>query len=105
MHFALGIVQQRFRLGAMSSHVVMVRGARPLHFMDCLDYMVVDLVELVPIVDAVGDGGSAPAPRPLHFMDGLDYMVVDLVELVPIVDAVGDGGASHDWHELDKVHD
>lgn len=59
MHFALGIVQQRFRLGAMSSHVVMVRGARPLHFMDCLNDMVVDLVEVVPIVDAVGDRGAS----------------------------------------------
>jgi hypothetical protein len=49
VQLVLGLVQELLGLGSMSGHIVMVRGASAVHFMDRLDYVIVDLVEIVPI--------------------------------------------------------
>jgi len=46
----LGRMQMLLGLDAVSCHVIVVGRARVLHFMDRLNYVVVYLVQVVPVV-------------------------------------------------------
>jgi len=47
-------VQQLFGLGAVAGHVVVTGRACPLHLMNHFDAVVVNGVQVVPVVDPIG---------------------------------------------------
>jgi UDP-glucuronate decarboxylase len=57
----LCLMQELLGLGAVTSHVIVIGCARAVHFVDRLYDMIVHLVEIVPIVDLIGQGdGTRP---------------------------------------------
>jgi hypothetical protein len=54
VQLALGYMQGLFGLRAVTGHIVVVRCAGAVHLMDCLDDVVMDLVEIMPVMDRVG---------------------------------------------------
>jgi hypothetical protein len=55
VQFALRRPQMLFRLCAMPSHIVMVGGAGHFQFMDRFVHMVMDLVQVMPVTNLIGD--------------------------------------------------
>ena len=45
------LVQRLLGPGAMSHHVVVVGGTSTVHLMNCLDYVLVNIIKIVPIAD------------------------------------------------------
>lgn len=62
VQFAFRLVQQLLGLRPVSGHVIVIRCARPVHFVNGLHDVIVDLVQIVPIVDLIGQSDS-PCPK------------------------------------------
>jgi hypothetical protein len=54
IQFAFGSAQVFLGFDSVSLHVVVVRGARMFHFIDGLTHVLVNLIEVVPVVDLGG---------------------------------------------------
>jgi len=54
VQFALGGAKVLFGLCAVAGHIVMISGARMLHLVDRLNNVVVDGVQIVPVMNSFG---------------------------------------------------
>jgi hypothetical protein len=65
VEFALGGMEMLFGLGAMALHIVVVRGAGMIHLFDGFFHVVMDRVEVVPVVNFFGkrDSGNKRQTR------------------------------------------
>jgi hypothetical protein len=59
VQLALGLVQQFLGLRSVAGHVVVIRGPGAIHLVDRFQHVVVNLVEIVPVVHRVGTGHTA----------------------------------------------
>ena len=58
MQFMLGRVQMLFGLRAVALHIVMVGGAGMIHLSDGFIHVVVDSIQIVPVVNSFGNRDS-----------------------------------------------
>ena len=58
IEFVLGVVKSFLGLNGVAIHVVVIGSLGALHLVDGVDHMMVNGVEVVPVVD-LGDGDSA----------------------------------------------
>ena len=56
VQFPLGPVQEFLSFGAVAGHVVVIGRARPVHLMNRFDHVIMDLVQVVPVVDPIRYG-------------------------------------------------
>ena len=55
MQLVLGRFQMLFRLGAMPSHIVVVGGSGVIHFMNCFHHVIMNRVQIVPVMHPIGN--------------------------------------------------
>ena len=55
MQFAFRRMQMLFRFCTMSSHIVVVRRASVIHLMDRFYHMVMDRIQVVPVMHSLGN--------------------------------------------------
>jgi hypothetical protein len=55
LQFVFGGVQVLFGLRAMAFHIIVVGSAGAVHFVDRFQYMLVNFVEIVPIMNLLGE--------------------------------------------------
>ena len=64
MQLFFGLTEQVFGLGAMASHVVMVRSARVFHLVDRFLNVVMNLVKIVPVFTGAAKASPAVSTEP-----------------------------------------